>query len=144
MDDLRERKLAEAAGLRTQSAAATAIGVSVCNLAPVVGQELEALVHMKVHTGTLATAWATALESATKNEDFDEATRTTAALAAMLVAHSRAAAQCIREHGEQLRAKGAGMVGKADAIEELVDEVLARDESGNMKEPPEGACEPEP
>jgi hypothetical protein len=152
MKDMRERKLAEAKKLRGEAVAAKAVSASVCNLAPVVGQELEALVQLKVQSGALAGVWAKARKAAAGNEELNDDGQAIAAMAAMLTAHSRTAAQCIKEHGEQLRDKSAAMIGKADAIEELVAEVMAAQpedtetetppDSGNGV--PEGATEPEP
>jgi hypothetical protein len=136
MDGLRERKLAEVEDLRRKSEAARAVGESVCNLAPVVGQELEALVQVKLQAG-MAEQWDKAKEAASKSEALGEMDPEIGALMAMLIAHSRAAAQCIREHGEQLMHQGASMSGKAEAIEELVAEM-------SDDAPQEGADEAEP
>ena len=118
--DLRERKLVEVVELRKQADAAKAIGASVGNLAPVVAQELEALVRLQANSGVLIAVWARAREAAAKNETLGEDAQMVAALAAVLMAHSRAAGKFVMEHGEQLREKGATLIGKADAIEELV------------------------
>lgn len=140
MDEkLREQKLTEAGELRKQADAAQAIGASVCNLAPVVAKELEALVSMKVQTMALDKEWEAALAAA-RNSGTDETKQQLAALGSLLILHSREAGKRIMEHGEQLKHLASSKVGKAEAIAELVSELMPQQEDAQQ----EGAGEAEP
>lgn len=122
IEGLRKRKLVEVEDLHKQAFAAAGVGRSLRGLAPVVRNELQSIVGMKLSQGLLAEEWKRAQEAAEKS-DVEDSEKLLAAVSMMLVKFCDEAGKRVMEHGDILVAKHSELVGKANGIAEMIDEL---------------------
>lgn len=118
----RDKQAKEIDHLRLQSKAATGVGNSLRSLAPVVANELRAVIGMKAQQGALSAEWSAALEAAAKSDAAPE-DESLAALSIMLAGFAGEAGKRILSHADILLTKAGELEGQATGIEATLADI---------------------